>query len=200
MDRQRFDALLAFLEVIDRLKSVYRAAYIADGSRHESVAEHVWHACMFALLLHGELERDVDLARTIELLLVHDLVEVFAGDAPLHDEAARAGKAAAEAAAAERLFGLLPGDLSARLRDLWEEFETAATPEARFANELDRLQAIAQNLFAGGRTWEDWEVTEELARTRNRAAIGFEPELAEAFEEVFLRARRLGLFWPHPEC
>src|SRR5919202_373737 len=123
IDRARMDAPLVFLREIDRLKSVYRPAYLADTSRHESDAEHVWHACLFAILLHGELNVDADLAHSLELLLIHDLVEAYAGDTPLHDEAARAAQPAREAEAARRLFVLLPDEHASKLRSWWIEHE-----------------------------------------------------------------------------
>ena len=194
IDEPRLKAIIEFLHAADALKTTYRAAYVGDGSRHESDAEHAWHASLMAALLHAELNVEANLAHTLELLLVHDLVEVYAGDAPLHDEVARAGKRQREVASAEKLFALLPEEHARRLRSWWDEFEGAGTPEARFANELDRLQAILQNVFARGKTWDDWKVTEEVARERNSRALGFEPSLRKVFEVVFRQAREGKLF------
>lgn len=192
---KRLDSILEFLQVSDRLKSVYRAGYLSDLSRHESSAEHVWHTCILALLLHEEAGLDLNVAHFIELLLVHDLVEVYAGDAALHDEEARKTKAAREADAAEKVFAILPPDLGERFKGWWREFEEAKTPESRFAQEVDRIQAIAQNLFAGGKTWADYQVTEELARERNLRAMRFDPSLGEIFEALYERAGREGLWF-----
>lgn len=192
--QQRIRAILDFLKEVDALKSVYRAAYVGDGTRHENDAEHVWHACLFGLLLHEELGIEANLCRSLELLLVHDLVEVYAGDAPLHDEQARATKGVKEKQAADKLFTLLPEPHATKLRSWWEEYEAAATAEARFANELDRVQAIAQNVISGGRTWDDWKVSEAQARERNARAMGFEPQLGEVFELLFQEGRERGLF------
>lgn len=195
IDNERLVRIFEFLGRVDRFKSVYRAAYLADHSRHESDAEHVWHTCLLALLLHRESDLDLDIAHVLELLIVHDLVEVFAGDSALHDEAARESKAGREEEAAERLYGLLPADLRELLHGWWREFEAADTPEARFAVEVDRLQAIHQNVIAGGRTWADYRVTEEDARERNRRAMGFEPALAQIFEALYSRAAAEGLWY-----
>lgn len=194
IDESRLGRIIDFLAAADELKSTYRAGYVGNGSRHESDAEHAWHASLMGALLHAELGVEADLAHTLELLLVHDLVEVYAGDAPLHDEVARAGKRGRELAAADKLFALLPQEHALRLRAWWDEFEEAATPEARFANELDRLQAILQNVLAKGKTWDDWKVTEEVARERNARALGFEPSLRPVFEIVFRQAREGNLF------
>lgn len=194
VEAERIEAILEFLREADGLKAVYRAGYLADGSRHESGAEHVWHACLFAVVLHREMGAAADLAHSIELLIVHDLVEVYAGDTPLHDEAARAAKEAKEAAAADRLFALLPRPHGRRLRAWWEEYEEAGTPEARFANEIDRLQAVAQNVSSGGKTWDDWKVSETQARERNQKAMGFDPQLQMVFEILFEEARSRDLF------
>lgn len=170
LDEARLREILDFLKAADGLKNVYRAAYLGDNSRYESGAEHTWHACLFAVLLHED-RPEVDLAHVLKLLVIHDLVEVYAGDAPLHDEAARAAKDDKERLAAERLFGLLPPDLGTRIRSWWDEYEATTTEEAKFANEVDRIQAIAQNLFAGGQTWKDYSVTESSARERNLRAL-----------------------------
>ncbi len=196
LDEARLREILFFLKAADGLKNVYRAAYLSDNSRHESAAEHTWHACLLAVLLH-EGRSEVDLAHVLSLLVIHDLVEVYAGDAPLHDEGARAAKDDKERLAAERLFGLLPPDLGSMIRSWWEEYEATTSEEAKFANEIDRIQAIAQNVFAGGQTWKDYSVTESLARERNLRALGFEPSMRQIFEILWSEASDLGLW--HPE-
>jgi putative hydrolase of HD superfamily len=195
IDDERLGQIFEFLGLVDGLKGVYRAAYLSDQSRHESDAEHVWHTCLFALLLHRESNIEVDIAHALELLVIHDLVEVFAGDSALHDEAARETKEEREREAAERLYALLPDDLQEEWMGWWREFEDAATPEARFAVECDRLQAIHQNIIAEGRTWADYRVTEEYARERNRRAMGFDPVLSEVFEALYSRATEEWLWY-----
>ena len=154
------DRQLDFLLEIDRLKQVHRASPVADGSRRENSAEHSWHLAMFALVLGDQAGPGVSIDRVVRMLLIHDIVEIDAGDVPIH--AAHAGgtdQALAEARAADRLFGMLPADQGAALRALWDEFEAGETPDARFAKALDRCQPPLMNLAAGGGSWADYDVT-----------------------------------------
>lgn len=148
MSRERLDQQLQFLMEIDRLKQVERQTAIIGGSRRENTAEHSWHLAMYALILHEWSDADVDIAHVLALCLVHDIVEIDAGDTFAYDVAANADKDERERAAAERLFGLLPPDQGARLRTLWEEYEARETPESRFANAVDRMQPAMLNHHA----------------------------------------------------
>lgn len=158
------DARLAFLSEAARLREVERASRTASG-RHENSAEHSWHLALYALTLAGEAPEGVRVDRVIRMLLIHDLVEIDVGDVPLHG-ARPADHDAAEDAAAERIFGLLPAAQGEALLALWREFEAAQTPDARFAKALDRLQPVLGNLETGGGTWPDFNVgeAEVLAR------------------------------------
>ena len=169
----RLDAQMAFLMEADRLKTVLRATPIADNSRRENSAEHSWHLALFALVL-GEHGADVSIDRVIRMLLLHDLVEIDAGDVPVYGEVDSAAIAAREQAAADRLFGLLPADQGAALRALWDEFEASETPDAIFAKSLDRVQPVVQNLASGGGSWIDYEVSYEQleARVGHKVARG----------------------------
>lgn len=186
----RLGRILAFLEEADRFKSVYRGAYLTDHSRNESDADHVWHLCMFAMLLREESSSAPDPLRVLELCLVHDLVEIYAGDTWAYDREGYEDKKEREEEAAEKLFALPPEDLGRRLRALWDEFEEAKTEEARFAQAIDRLQGLAQNVFAGGRVWQEKGVTEAQTRERVEEGIPFDPSLARAFEALYERAKR----------
>ncbi len=188
------DDLLRFLKLADRLKSVYRAAYLSDQTRHESVAEHTWHMCVIALLLGEEVKPALDLERVFKLIVVHDLVEVHANDTYAHDLVARYEAADREEKAAQVLFAVLPPRLRAELLGCWEEFEAAQTPEARFARALDRLQAFAQNVFADGRIWRERSVTEEMSRRLNAEAMAFDEGVAEIFELLYQSADLEGLW------
>lgn len=191
MEPGRVDGVLSFLEILDRFKSVYRVSYLADGSRREGDADHAWHMCLFAMLLHGESGLETDLGRVLELCLVHDLVEILADDTYAYDTEGRTDKREREERAADELFSRLPEDLGAWLRDLWDEFEEAATPEARFAKALDRLQALAQNVSAGGRVWRERGITEEMTRSVGvGSALEHDPSLAPFFEKLLDRASR----------
>src|SRR6056297_294642 len=156
MDWQRLEQQVAFILEIDRLKTIYRRTYLTDTSRFENSAEHSWHIAVMAMLLAEHANTlEVDQLRVIKMLLIHDLVEIDAGDTFAYDTAAHADKAAREQAAADRLFGLLPADQAAEFRALWDEFESRQTPEAKFAGALDRLQPLLHNLYTHGRSWRE---------------------------------------------
>lgn len=157
---------LAFLAELDRLKSVVRQSPLADRSRRENSAEHSWHLAMFALVL-SDHAGGVDALHVAKLLLVHDIVEIDAGDAPIHVAGAdMAALAEAEQRAAERIFGLLPPEQGRELFGLWREFEAAETPAARFAKAIDRLQPLLLNVLAGGGTWTENGVSERQVMER----------------------------------
>ncbi len=160
---ERLDAQLAFLGEADRLKGVLRATTVLAGGRPENSGEHSWHLALYALVLADQAATGVDINRVIRMLLIHDLVEIDTGDVPIHSADGQAhGSAvvqAAEARAADRIFGLLPKDIGSDLRALWEEFEAAETPDAVFAKSLDRVQPVMQNIDAGGGSWTSYNVT-----------------------------------------
>lgn len=165
----------AFLNEADRLKSVLRATTLADGSRRENSGEHSWHLALYALVLADQAAPGVDIDRVIRMLLLHDLVEIDVGDVPIHSANGTAHGSeetrAAEARAADRIFGLLPPDTGTALRALWEEFEAAETPDAVFAKALDRVQPVMANIESGGGTWIEYRVTPEQLETRVGAKI-----------------------------
>jgi 5'-deoxynucleotidase YfbR-like HD superfamily hydrolase len=151
---QSLDAQLAFLREADRLKAVLRQSRIIDGSRRENSAEHSWHLALMALVLPEYAPPGTDLARVTAMVVVHDLVEIDAGDLFAYAGApAQARQEAAERAAADRIFALLPAGQAAGMRALWDEFEERRTPEAKFARALDRLQPMLANYAQGGGTW-----------------------------------------------
>ncbi|MCW2911245.1 MAG: superfamily hydrolase [Actinomycetia bacterium] len=146
---------IRFLREADQLKGVLRQSSILDGSRKENSAEHSWHLALMAQVLGGCAPPGTDLNRVTAMLLIHDLVEIDAGDLFVYaDATAQARQDAAEHAAADRIFALLPPDQGRELRALWDEFEERRTPEARFARALDRLQPVLANYYLGGGTWQ----------------------------------------------
>ncbi|PSL19308.1 HD domain-containing protein [Shimia abyssi] len=155
----RLEAQFAFLKEADHLKSVLRASRLIDDSRFENSAEHSWHVMLYALVLADQAEPTVDINRVLKMLLLHDIVEIDAGDAPIHGNVDYAAKAAEEEAAAERLFGLLPDDLSHEFKDLWRDFEAGESAESRFAKSIDRIPTPITNLEIGGGSWVDYNVT-----------------------------------------
>ena len=166
----RIAAQMAFLAEADRLKSVLRATTLCDGSRPENSGEHSWHLALYAMVLADQAGPGVRLDRVVRMLILHDLVEIDVGEVPIQSANGAAHGSAevleAERRAADRIFGLLPEDLGAEFRALWEEFEAAETPDAVFAKSLDRVQPVMQNLACGGGTWTTYGVTAEQLESR----------------------------------
>jgi putative hydrolase of HD superfamily len=194
-DPRRLERILDFLFLADRMKTTYRAGYLADGSRRESDAEHMWHLGLHAILLRGEIGFDTDMSRVLCLVLTHDLVELYAGDTYAYDAKAVEGQDEREMEAAKRLFATLPDDLGKRLFDYWREFEEGATPDARFAKALDRLQGFSQNVNSGGRAWRENRVTKERTSLRTTLPSQTDPALAELVRILYGRTDIPG-FWP----
>jgi putative hydrolase of HD superfamily len=159
MTSQRLADQIAFIVEADKLKGVLRRTPLTDRSRPENSAEHSWHLALAAIALAEYAPPGTDLPRVLELVVVHDLVEIDAGDTFAYDTAGAATKSDRERAAADRIFGLLPSDQTERFRALWEEFEAMETRESRYANALDRLQALFQNMQAGGGSWASYQIT-----------------------------------------
>ena len=152
---QFLDSRLRFLREADQLKGVLRQSSILDGTRKENSAEHSWHLALMAQVLGGYAPPGTDLSRVTAMLLIHDLVEIDAGDLFVYaDAAAQARQEEAEHAAADRIFALLPAGQGRELHALWDEFEERRTAEARFARALDRLQPMLANYYLGGGTWQ----------------------------------------------
>ncbi|MYZ06248.1 HD domain-containing protein [Streptomyces sp. SID2999] len=181
---ERLRAQLTFLVEVDRLKTVLRQSPLAAADRRENDAEHSWHLAMMVAVLAEHSDEPIDVGHTVELVLLHDLVEIYAGDTPLYDSAGGAGQLEREAVAADDLFGLLPDDQARRMRALWDEFEERATPEARFAKAMDRLQPLLLNWMARGGTWRTPGVTADDVRAR-KAVIG------DASASLWTAGRRL---------
>ena len=152
---------LQFILEIDKLKSIYRRTLIIGGERHENSAEHSWHLALCALVLHEHANEPVNLARVIKMVLVHDIVEIDAGDTFFFDETGNGTKAAREQQAASRIFGFLPADQQAELRHLWEEFEARETADAKFAATLDRLMPALHNRETQGFSWQEHNITSQ---------------------------------------
>lgn len=163
----RLQKQLEFLIEIDKLKTILRASHISDNTRQENSAEHSWHICMFALVLAEHANENIEVSRVITMLLLHDIVEIDAGDAPLHGTQ-DPKHAAKEQAAAQRLFQLLPDDQADKMRGLWEEFEAGASADARFAHSVDRLQPVMLNTLTDGGTWPTYNVTPTTVRERTK--------------------------------
>ena len=160
MDEERLRRQMTFLAEADKMKNVLRQTLLADGSRRENDAEHSWHFALAGMILFEYAHSaEVDLCRVLQMALVHDMVEIYAGDAFCYDPAANRGKLERERAAADRLFSLLPEEQGAFCRGLWEEFDAMETPDAKYAAAMDRIQPLLNNYLTGGHTWKLGRVT-----------------------------------------
>ena len=164
-------ARFAFLREIDGLKTVLRQSPLLDRSRRENSAEHSWHLAMYALVLAEHAAGAIDVLRVVKMLLIHDIVEIDAGDVPFHVPATHVGQAERERLAAERLFGLLPDEQATEFRALWFEFEAAQSDDAKFAKALDRFQPMLHNAATDGGTWVECAVTLEQIKSRCQPPI-----------------------------
>ncbi|HYA39825.1 MAG TPA: HD domain-containing protein [Syntrophobacteraceae bacterium] len=168
MDLNRLRRQIDFLVEIDRLKSIVRQTLLVDGSRQEDSAEHSWHLAVFAMVLAEHSRAPVNLFKVLKMVLIHDLVEIDAGDTYCYDAEANTSRAKREKRGADRIFGLLPRDQAVEFRSLWEEFESMQTPDAIFAASLDRLQPLLNNFRSGGLSWQKHGVRKEQVYNRNR--------------------------------
>lgn len=175
MDRERLEKQFAFCREIDKEKQIGRQTYLADGSRKENDAEHAWHMAVMTLLLSEYSNEEIDVLKTISLLLIHDLVEIYAGDTYAYDETGKQSQREREEQAADRLFDMLPEDQGRYMRDLWEEFEAEETREAKFARTMDHLQPLMLNDASEGKSWQEHGVRlEQVMRRNERTADGSE--------------------------
>lgn len=180
----RLTQQIAFIIEIDRLKQILRQTYLCDQSRRENTAEHSWHIALMATVLIEYAPPGADLLHATKMLLIHDVVEIDAGDTFAFDEVGNQGKAEREEQAAERLFGLLPTDQGDELRSLWNEFEAQQTPTAQFAAALDRLQPFLLNQQNRGGTWHKYGITRDRVVKRMSAVKTGAPALWSMVEEA----------------
>jgi putative hydrolases of HD superfamily len=196
---ERLDQQMRFVGEIDQLKGVLRQTMLAGPGRRENSAEHSWHLAMMAVTLAEHAPPGTDIARVTAMLLMHDLVEIDAGDLFVYADAAQqARQEEAERAAADRIFALLPPDQAASFRGLWDEFEERRTPEARFARGLDRLQPMLANFTAGGGTWREHGITADQVLVKVRLIEDGSPALGRFARDLVDRAVADGLLAPAP--
>lgn len=184
LDKNRFEKQLSFLIEIDKMKSVFRRTMLIDLTRRENDAEHSWHFALTALVLCEYAKDDVDITRVIKMALVHDLVEVYAGDTFAYDEAGYADKEERELKAADKIFGMLPDDQRDEFRALWDEFEDFNTKESCYANAIDRLQPFINNYKTDGYTWREGNVNKAQVYKRMDAVRLYAPKLWPFLEYV----------------
>jgi putative hydrolase of HD superfamily len=197
MEMDRLARLLQFILEIDKLKSIYRRTYLIDDTRHENSAEHSWHLAMLAIVLAEHANEPLDVSKVVKMVLVHDIVEIDAGDTYIYD--AQGNKAERERLAADRIFALLPADQEAEFRGLWEEFESGATAEARFAIALDRFIPQLHNYHTQGRSWKEHEITAERVFTHTVEISHGSVTLSEWTQTLIERAVAEGLLPKNPQ-
>lgn len=180
--KSRLKKQIAFLIEVDKVKNIFRQTYLADGKRKENDAEHSWHLALAAVLLKEHMAEDVDLGRVMTMVLIHDLVEIDAGDTYAYDMEGAATKREREVKAAKRIFGILPEDQGIYFRELWDEFEAYETVEAKYAHLLDNFQPLLLNDASDGKSWEEHGVHKSQVCRRN-ARI---PETSEIVWEKML--------------
>ena len=170
---ERLKKQMDFIREIDKEKQIFRQTYVSDGTRKENDAEHAWHMAIMTFLLSEYANEEIDVLKTIRMILIHDIVEIDAGDTYAYDDAAKATQRQREERAADRLFGLLPEDQAQELRSLWEEFEAGETKEARFARTMDNVQPLLLNDATDGKAWEEHEVPlSKILKRNERTARG----------------------------
>ena len=164
---ERLEKQIRFIVEIDKVKNIFRQTYLADAGRKENDAEHSWHIALMAYLLQEYAEKPVDVSKVMLMVLIHDLVEIDAGDTYAYDDAGAETKRAREEAAADRIFGLLPEDQGKYFRELWEEFEAYESPEGKYAHLLDNFQPLLLNDASGGLSWKEHQVRKSQIYKRN---------------------------------
>jgi putative hydrolase of HD superfamily len=192
----RLERQIQFVVEIDRLKGILRRTLALRGQRAENSAEHSWHLALMAVLLAEHADEPVDIARVVKMALVHDLVEIDAGDTFVYDEQACQDKDIRERRAADRIFSLLPPDQAAEIRALWEEFEAAATPESRFANAMDRLQPLLLNYYSKGHAWRQHGITSDRVIDRCQVIENGSRQLWDYGRKVIEKAVEKGYVSP----
>jgi putative hydrolase of HD superfamily len=188
MNNERFNHQITFLLELDKLKEIKRQSRIIPSLRRENSAEHSWHIAIMALVLGRDYGKDVDLSRVVTMLLLHDIVEIDAGDTYAYDQEGYQDKEEREQEAAARIFGLLPPDQAETLRTTWEEFEQGASREARFAHSMDRLMPLLHNYYSQGSTWKSHGTCRSQVQNRMAKIREASPELWEFAENLIDRA------------
>ncbi|KOP28288.1 phosphohydrolase [Hapalosiphon sp. MRB220] len=184
MQINRLTQQIQFIIEIDKLKQILRQTLLTDSSRQENSAEHSWHIAIMAMILAEYAPAGTDILRAIKMLLIHDLVEIHAGDTFCYDLQGNLSKAEKETEAAKKLFGILPVDQESELHSLWEEFELQQTPTAHFAAALDRIQPILHNQQTQGGTWRIHNISRDQVMRRVALVEAGTPELWSFIQQL----------------
>ena len=180
----RLEQQIQFLVEIDKVKNIFRQTYLADGNRKENDAEHSWHIALMAFLLKEHVEEPVDVMKVIIMVLIHDLVEIDAGDTYAYDAAGATDKREREGKATDRIFGLLPKDQGIYFRELWEEFEAYETADAKYAHLLDNFQPVLLNDASGGKSWAEHGVKKSQIYKRNEKVEATSKSVWEMMQKI----------------
>lgn len=186
MGNDRLDQQFEFIREIDKEKFIGRQTYLSDGIRKENDAEHAWHMALMTILLSEYANEEIDVLKTVTMLLIHDLVEIDAGDTYAYDLEGNKTKEQREKRAADRIYGLLPKDQQKMLRRLWDEFEEWESPEARFAHAMDCIQPLMLNAATEGKSWEEHGVHLNQVLGRNKHTAKGSEELWKYAYENFI--------------
>ena len=189
---ERLQKQMEFILEVDKVKQIVRQTYLTDGSRKENDAEHSWHLALMAVLLKEYANEEVNLEKVIPMVLIHDLVEIDAGDTYAYDRAGLATQRDRETKAADRIFGMLPEDQGRRFRNLWEEFEAYETAEAKFAHVLDNCQSLILNDASGGKSWKEHTVHKSQIYKRNEHTAEGSREIWEYMKQLIDKHIQLG--------
>ncbi|NYI80694.1 HD domain-containing protein [Nocardioides panzhihuensis] len=195
----RLRAQLEFIAEADKLKTILRASPLAAADRRENDAEHSWHLALMVLLLAEYADEPIDVGHAIKLVIIHDMVEIYAGDSPVFDPTAVVDQVEREIAAADRLFTMLPPDQAGEIRALWDEFEAAQTPEARFCKAMDRLEPMLLNWLNRGGTWGMPGATESRVRAREAGVVAASTTLGAATDAIVRAGLANGWIRPDPD-
>lgn len=187
MDKERLKKQFAFFQEIDKEKEIFRQTYLADASRKENDAEHAWHMAIMTVLLSEYANEEIDVLKTVTMLLIHDIVEIDAGDTYAYAPEGKKTQEERERKAADRIFHLLPDDQADKMYALWEEFEAQQTPEAKFARTMDNIQPMMLNDASNGLSWDEHQVKlSQILKRNERTAKGSE-QIWEYAKEEFLQ-------------
>lgn len=187
MSDNRLNKQFEFCLEADKEKFIGRQTYLSDGIRKENDAEHAWHMAVMTLILSEYANEKIDLLKTISMILIHDIVEIDAGDTYAYDEERKKSQKSRELAAADRIFAMLPEDQQQKFRQLWEEFETAETPEAKFARAMDNVQPIMLNSATDGKSWEERGIRLSQILRRNQITPEGSEKLWDYMQENFIK-------------
>ncbi len=184
---ERLRKQMEFILEVDKLKKIGRQTYLSDASRKENDAEHSWHLALMAVLLAEHSNTDIDILKVITMVLIHDVVEIDAGDTYAYDEAAKTTQRERELLAADRIFNILPEDQATYMRELWEEFEAQESAEAKFARTLDNAQPVMLNDATGGLAWREHQVKLNQVMNRNKNTHKGSENIWKYVNDIFIK-------------